>query len=537
MTIVQGQQSDNMAKFFVSYSRSVKTEVGSVVKLLRASGHEVWWDGDIPIMADWWATILDKIEWCEVFIFVASEKSIISPYCIAELAYGVDRNRPILPFMMDDPTQYTLPPELPHRNQWLLYDGDPAHMLENINTATKNITWEKHQDISAPRPPEPQTGGESLGRQFQEALRLAYDQQFTESKRLLRNIRDLDYGEWGRDCDDWLARLNSYAPITELSDDAHTQERARSAWTVHRQQYGADYDPANIAQKLRGEESTSRRFVLPLAIGFALLIAGAVLLAVALQKPDLYEGAFAPVARNADWTPMERDFDGVTMMLVPVGCFYMGSTDGASDERPVDEKCFDAPFWIDKTEVTVAEFASLNREIVSESSECSDASQSDYPRNCVDWFDAHDFCQSRGARLPTEAEWEYAARGSDGLVYPWGNSFNNLYAITEFYPTGDDYTGGSAPVGSIPEGASWVGALDMIGNLWEWTNSLYQPYPYDATDGREQDTTDITDGERVLRGASWEPYNEGYLRAAFRYPYDPSGDFPYFGFRCARDFD
>ena len=69
-----------MARIFVSYSRSVKDEVRKVIDLLVASGHEVWWDADIPVMADWWASILDKLEWCEVFIFVASEKSVQSAY-------------------------------------------------------------------------------------------------------------------------------------------------------------------------------------------------------------------------------------------------------------------------------------------------------------------------------------------------------------------------------------------------------------------------------------------------------------------------
>jgi hypothetical protein len=94
-----------MTRIFVSYSRSVKTEVGEIVRLLKASGHDVWWDGNIPPIADWWATICEHVEGCEIFIFFISEKSVQSPYCLAELKYAIDRNRPIFPFIIDDHTQ------------------------------------------------------------------------------------------------------------------------------------------------------------------------------------------------------------------------------------------------------------------------------------------------------------------------------------------------------------------------------------------------------------------------------------------------
>ncbi|MEM6283770.1 MAG: SUMF1/EgtB/PvdO family nonheme iron enzyme, partial [Chloroflexota bacterium] len=217
------------------------------------------------------------------------------------------------------------------------------------------------------------------------------------------------------------------------------------------------------------------------------------------NTPDPVTLARTPVTRNADWTPIERDFDGVTMVLVPAGCFMMGSNE-QGDEQPVHEQCFDEPFWIDKYEVTNAQIGSTG---------CSDwSSEPDQPRNCIDWFGAQAHCESWGAHLPTEREWEYAARGPDSWVYPWGNAFvadNAVYSSNS--------GGRTAPVGSRPGGVSWVGAYDMSGNVWEWVSSLYRDYEYDASDGRE-DMTNRTD-RRVLRGGSWSS-EHGSLRSALR---------------------
>jgi formylglycine-generating enzyme required for sulfatase activity len=229
--------------------------------------------------------------------------------------------------------------------------------------------------------------------------------------------------------------------------------------------------------------------------------------------------AVTPVAHNDDWIPVVREFDGVPMSLVPSGCFLMGSQDGGDNEQPSHEQCFDRPFWIDVTEVTNMQYGSEGR-----------FSGIDRPRDMVNWFEAADHCRSRGARLPTEAEWEYAARGPDGLPYPWGSEFaahDVIYADNSLEQSWD--------VGLRPGGASWVGALNMSGNLWEWVSSLLKPYPYDITDGRELDGAG-NQGERVLRGGSWDS-DASMLRTTQRYADDPSARLPDRGFRCVRDYE
>jgi len=232
---------------------------------------------------------------------------------------------------------------------------------------------------------------------------------------------------------------------------------------------------------------------------------------------DFYATATAYVEFDNDaWQPVVEDFDGVAMVKVPAGCFWMGSIDGDSDERPVHEVCLDE-FWIDQYEVTNEQFGSIGCEDIS--------SEPDQPRNCVDWFDAKTHCEARDARLPTEAEWEYAASGPNGLTYPWGNEWNEDYAVWS-----GNSNGGTARVGSRPEGASWVGAMDMSGNVWEWVSSLYQDYEYDST---HENDTDITNN-RVLRGGSWDYGDPSDFRVSSRVSGIPVNHYGSGGFRCAR---
>ncbi|MCJ7735905.1 MAG: formylglycine-generating enzyme family protein [Anaerolineae bacterium] len=221
--------------------------------------------------------------------------------------------------------------------------------------------------------------------------------------------------------------------------------------------------------------------------------------------------ALSGVTRNADWAPGIVELDGVPMAFVPAGCFQMGSMDGDDDEAPVHEVCFERPFWIDVYEVT-------NQQYRSSGFWAGD----DLPRESVNWFDAAAHCESRGARLPAEVEWEYAARGPDGLIYPWGDEFTGDYVVWN--------VGQTAPVGSKPGGASWVGALDMTGNVWEWAADWYDDYP----SGRQVNPTGPESGSyRVLRGGAWDYGDTIRLRAANRYRIDPGNVGYDYGFRCA----
>jgi formylglycine-generating enzyme required for sulfatase activity len=260
--------------------------------------------------------------------------------------------------------------------------------------------------------------------------------------------------------------------------------------------------------------------------------------------------------------------DGMTMVYVPAGDFLMGSVTGVgnADEHPQSTQNV-AAFWIDQTEVTNAMFALFmndtnyitDAEITGRSYSFVDdkwkpvegadwahpfgpttniSGFENYPVALVSWKDALAYCEWAGRTLPTEAQWEKAARETNGSIYPWGDSaptgeLVNFADSSSHFSTSDkninDGYEFSAPVGSFPGGTSVYGALDMAGNVWEWVSSLAQGYPYSATDGRE---SPIPIDKRVLRGGSWfdTPVS---LRTAGRYGFDQTYSGLNTGLRCA----
>ncbi len=246
---------------------------------------------------------------------------------------------------------------------------------------------------------------------------------------------------------------------------------------------------------------------------FALL--GLVGLLAACQPATPATPAPTPVIANADWSPIMETFDGIDMMRVPAGCFVMGSEDGRRDERPAHDICFTTPYWIGRTEVTNGQYNTEGH-----------FPGTTRPRENLTWFEARDFCASKNMRLPTEAEWEYAARGVDQLHYPWGDDL-----IADNLVFDQNSNNETANVGSRPAGASWVGALDMSGNVFEWTSTIYSRYPYDGTDGREN--LDDPALNRVFRGGI-NSYIDFGASAHTRFSLEPDTRDWFIGFRCAK---
>jgi formylglycine-generating enzyme required for sulfatase activity len=238
--------------------------------------------------------------------------------------------------------------------------------------------------------------------------------------------------------------------------------------------------------------------------------------------------------------------DGMTMVPVPVGEFTMGSDDGFDGEEPVHTVYLDG-FWIDRTEITNSMYAKC-----VEDGACKPPSSvssfkrdnyygnpefSNYPVIYVSWDDANTYCSWADRRLPTEAEWEKAARGENGRTYPWGEAgitctlanFNTPNYLVPNLVRG--CFGDTSPVDSHKNGKSPYGAYDMAGNVWEWVSSLYKAYPYDARDGRE-DMSSLD--ARVYRGGSWG-WADTFNRSARRLQAGPEVTSHDIGFRCARD--
>lgn len=259
---------------------------------------------------------------------------------------------------------------------------------------------------------------------------------------------------------------------------------------------------------------------------------------------------------------MVSDKDGMTIIYIPGGEFLMGSTDSdpdaQSDEKPQHTVTLD-PYLIYQTEVTNAMYArfvaqtgyrtaaektgfgwAVNPSRLNfEETQGADWRHPNGPASSlegldghpvvqINWHDAQAYCAWAGGRLPTEAEWEKAARGIDGWIYPWGNEKPDCSL------SNNDCAGGTTEVGSYPSGASPYGLLDMIGNVWEWVQDWYGDAYYAASPSKNPVRTSY--GEyRILRGSSWYNPPSWVSRSAARYAVVPDYRTGDSGFRCVMD--
>ncbi len=250
-----------------------------------------------------------------------------------------------------------------------------------------------------------------------------------------------------------------------------------------------------------------------------------------------------PVSPSKLGDTLIRPADGMKMVFVPGGSFQMGSL--PDDDYWDPHTVILDGFWIDQTEVTNAQFAAFlndqgnqfeegitwleieqmeNAQIeIKNGTFQPETGKADHPVVEISWYGADAYCQWVGGRLPTEAEWEYAARGPENRVFPWGNDPPTC-KLSQFSGCGDY----SVPVGSLSDdGASWVGAKDMAGNVWEWVADWYGEYP---TEPQTNPTGPESGDNQVARGGSFMSTPET-LHTAYRF--SRGGNQPALGFRCA----
>jgi serine/threonine-protein kinase len=320
--------------------------------------------------------------------------------------------------------------------------------------------------------------------------------------------------------------------LAGVPPDGTSDARENAAGTEYLEEVGSEITPAAIQEGLdeaipddnKNKLAGLTRWVLLVGVLLVLAVTAYSLWAILLSEG---EGFLSPLANHELGDIRIRETDGMTMVYVPEGSYMMGSEDSRSHEMPVHEVNL-AAFWIDQTEVTNEQYKRCVNAGSCESSHYADDdiyNREDYPVVGVTWNDARDYCEWAGARLPTEAEWEYAARGPEGNEFPWGSAKPTCelaqFAICE---------GRTVTVGSLPDGKSWAGALEMSGNVWEWVQDWYDSTYYAKSPPSNPPGPD-KGNFKVLRGGSW-PYNESSLRGANRYFLSPSIKYVVNGFRC-----
>ena len=317
----------------------------------------------------------------------------------------------------------------------------------------------------------------------------------------------------------------------------------------------APQEEAPAAEILPTETPSPTETPLPTATATATATPTATPTNTPTATPDKYPATFV------------RSQDGMLMVLIPADTFVMGAADNdfiaAADERPRHEVRL-SQFYMDKYEVNVEQYAAFLNRLGSHERACEDidcalpqelagytsylirqdlgdgtvqyfprTGYANYPINHVSWFGAKTYCESVGARLPTEAEWEYAARGTDDRIFPWGN--------IQPEPGGDRAIFQSEsyedllPVDALPNGASAFGIFGMAGSMWEWTADWYKETWYEESN-ISNPTGPETGFARVIRGGAW-PFNNqaDRIRATNRSSLTPDFISSAVGFRCVRE--
>ena len=469
-----------MGHIFISYSHKDSVYAHELAKTLYDDGFEVWIDERLDYGSQWPQEIQKQLDSCSAFIVIMSPRSFGSEWVQSELQRAKRKNKPIFPLLLegDEPWLSVESTQFFDVQGGVQPDAKFYSALKRV--ITPNPTARTLHTIKVPEGPiykeSPKPGARPvvavigfIGLFFVVCVTLGV------------------FLFWKSDANP-LTRISKPEPGPTL---------------VH--------EPPILVQ-----EPTSK-----------------------------------PAPSEPTPTHQIENIGDIDMVLVPAGEFIMGRDasdefvacqeyntecrlDWFKDEEPPHTVYID-DFYIDIYEVTNAQYkACVDAGICdppqmtgsnSRSSYYDNPDFDDYPVINVDWYQAQAFCEWRGGRLPTEAEWEKAARGTDGRTYPWGEDLDPSYANYN-YSTGD-----TTAVGSYEKGKSPYGLYDMAGNVWEWVISLQRSYPYIPHDGRESLNEE---GIRLMRGGSWG-YVGVSVSTAYRYGNDSSESNLDLGFRCARD--
>jgi formylglycine-generating enzyme required for sulfatase activity len=471
----------HMARIFVSYSRKNEDFARRLAGDLDRLGADVWIDvDDIPAGMKWSTAIQQGLDACEVMIVIISPESMASTNVEDEWQYFLDQRKPVIPVLWEPAKVHFQLKRIQYVDFHTQdYDSAFARLRSELRRQEVRFDPQMVDDSAVPLPAQ-----KPLPERAVRFPRAVWATGAVVGLLIVAAIILITRGVFGGDGETLGAEARART-MTAQRDQTSTA----AVWTD---------TPTNTPQT---PTKTPTRTPTPT-------------LTFTPSPTGIPAGS-----RNRAWTPVSREFDGVPMVLVPAGCFMMGDNQN-DDALPVHEVCFEESFWMDRTEVSNGQFAALGGRAAYPGTWTHD----DYPRENVSWDEAQAYCEKRGARLPTEAEWEYAARGPEGWNYPWGDEFVAQNVVFQGNSSGEP-----APTGAQRAGASWVGALELSGNVSEWTADWYAAY----SAGKQTNPTGPENGEfRTIRGGSFLNDSTS-LRATFRFKDYAAGREDLVGFRCA----
>ena len=461
-----------MGHIFISYSRKDSEYAHRLADSIQAQGFDVWIDARLDYGSHWPLEIQKQLDSCQAFILVMSPHSYASEWVQSELQRAKRKMKPIFPLLLEgDETWLSV-----ESTQFYDVRGGKfpdakfysglSHVVSPSKGSTAPYSGNKGPIPvrTVESPPKPKVGAVSIGIGVIVVLVVAVLLVWTMNSRRSASPVEME-----------TASPSSAAPA------------------------GNNVAPSPVAMEVSTPAIT----------------------------------ATTDASESAELI----DSKGVAMRLVPAGNFIAGSDNGFPEEKPVHTVYLD-DFYIDKFEVTNALYkACVDAGVCSppqktgsftRSNYYGDSEYDNFPVVFVTWEEAQAYCQWRGMKLPTEAQWEKAARGTDGRIYPWGNDASPSNANF------NDSVGDTTAVGSYENGKSPYGVYDMAGNAWEWVADWFSSTYYLETP--LTNPTGPALGEyRVLRGGSWHDdstiittSNRGWNQLEYFENTD-------FGFRCATD--
>ncbi len=363
-----------------------------------------------------------------------------------------------------------------------------------------------------------------------------------EAERLAQERREREAQESARRLEaERQAKLGAQKAEAERLERERNEREARLKVISSQPEPVAGAQAAHTPQPTRRTKPHLPAWALRAAVGVLAVVVLIVIAGVVVSA--LVNNAAIRPSSTAVVLPTSTPFPGMTriaekgdmaMVYVPAGDFLMGTDSSSMDDEQPQHKVYLDAFWIDRTEVTNVQYQKCLEAGTCKASSYADDSKfngDNQPVVGVDWNDAKTYCEWAGRGLPTEAQSEKAARGTDGRLYPWGNQ-----AATCDYAVMDDGSGHACgkgttwPVGSKPQGASPYGALDMAGNVREWVADWYDNKFYASSTARNP-TGPSSGSHRVLRGGSWD-CSATLVRAASRFTSTPDIRDGILGFRC-----